>query len=532
MNIMVASNMHSKNKRVKANLTSSPPKANKTKKFIKNNRINISEELEIFQHIVNSLGDEVFVTRLNGDIVYVNDAAIEDSGHAKKYLLNRNFLDFLYEKISLKTWYNRYIFEIRKSKKSSTFLLKRVTKSGKIQTLEFNAACMHYNSSEYILIAGRNITEHIALIDDLRESEKLYRQLCEQSNDGICTLSLGGKIIYANKAAEEMVKVKFFKGKYPHFSKYLDLHSVQKIKNLFKKIKMGERVFFEKANILDKNGKIIPVEISSFPDYKNDKIFQVHCMFRDISKRSKMESLFLESQKMKALQLFIAGTTYEIDNPLKGLLTRAQNLIEKYKDRNFEYIGYKEYKDIINSLMRMREQIKYCCETTKRLIDINKRKVNMQNSSCNVNKVVTETIKMFEHELEVSNVKLITKLSANLPKSNISRVDLAQVLGNVFTNAIQSMLAGNEIVVRTSFLKKENKISVACIDQGIGISKEILPHVFEPFFTTKQRGLRKNAGLGLSIVYSIIKSVKGEITISSSPKQGTTVRIFLPIDTK
>ena len=72
-------------------------------------------------------------------------------------------------------------------------------------------------------------------------------------------------------------------------------------------------------------------------------------------------------------------------------------------------------------------------------------------------------------------------------------------------------------------------IRVDCQDDGVGIPKELLPKVFDPFFTTKPRGIDKSSGLGLYIVYSTVKSYKGEIFIKSDHRKGTTVTMLLPV---
>ena len=91
------------------------------------------------------------------------------------------------------------------------------------------------------------------------------------------------------------------------------------------------------------------------------------------------------------------------------------------------------------------------------------------------------------------------------------------------------MPSGGVIKVQTSLNKQGDMIMVNVIDQGVGITQEHLSKVFEPFFTTKERGLEKSAGLGLSIIYSIINAAGGFIHIKSSLRNGTTVQISLPV---
>ncbi len=505
------------------------PVKTKSLRIFDDDSVSALDELAIFHHVMDFTRDEILIVREDSRIVYLNDTAVEGFGYSKKYLLSKKLFQFFEGRITQAQWKRRYLGEVAKSKNPPVFLINRIGRWKKLSTLEISIAGFQFQLDKYYVVIGKNITHRMELIKKMRESENFYRQVCEQSTDAICTLSLDGKVIYANKAAEEMVKTKLSKTRSTHFSKYIESESVSVINKIFTKTKAGEGVAFERARIVDKTGKIITIEITSFPVYKAGKVFQIHCIFRDIGKRLQVENILLESQKMKAVQLFIAGTSHEIQNPLNGLLTRAQILIDRYGDRSFEYIGYNEFKNIIQTLITMRDQIKYCCDINNRLMDISKRKVKMQKAFCDVNAVISETVKMFEHELKFFDIHLKVRLGKDLPPVAMSRIDFNQVFVNIFTNALQSMLGGTDVTVRTKYLKKEKKVQIDCQDQGIGISKDILPRVFEPFFTTKQRGLKKNAGLGLSIVYSIVKAAKGNIRIISNERKGTTVQLYLPV---
>lgn len=283
-------------------------------------------------------------------------------------------------------------------------------------------------------------------------------------------------------------------------------------------------------NIKARNGKTIPAEFMASPIFIGKKVAQIHVIFRDMRQRKEMESLLRESEKMKALQNFVVGTTREIQQPLKGLMDRSQSLIDKYKDRHFEYIGYKEFNDIMKTLQTMNDQMRYCYDTTDRIVSLNRRRAKLEERHCSVNSMIREAVNMLKHSLEVSDITLKLRLSSRLPHVAIGPLEMSQVIDNVLTNAIQSLPSGGgKIQITTKYQKALNFVRIDYRDDGVGIPKEVLDHVFEPFFTTKPRGLEKSSGLGLSIVYSIVKTHQGEITIKSDFRKGTFVTILLPV---
>ena len=111
----------------------------------------------------------------------------------------------------------------------------------------------------------------------------------------------------------------------------------------------------------------------------------------------------------------------------------------------------------------------------------------------------------------------------------MSAVDLTQVLHNLVDNAVQAMPSGGQLTLKTALAPRKGEVLLEVSDQGVGIPEDQLSHVFEPFFTTKSRGLRKNSGLGLSIVHSLVCSSHGNLVVQSSLRKGTKVKVFLPI---
>jgi len=315
--------------------------------------------------------------------------------------------------------------------------------------------------------------------DDAVRMEELSRFFCEQAVDSIFIVDLKGIILYANKAAINLVNIppKDYVGR--SFRKFVHKSSMKKAWASFRRLsKKKVKVDRDEMNILDKKGNIVPVEFTSSPIYRDGKIVQVLAVVRDISRRKEVERLMRESEKMKAAANIITGTAKEIQYPLKGLLDRAQGLIENYKNRDYEYIGYKEFKDILDTLEIMRDQVKYCFDTTNRLLDLQKRKAGLRKSYCDVNKVVREAIKSVEHQLEVGDIKLQTKLNPKLPLASMQNIELTEIMTNILNNAIQSITKRGNIAIKTFYRKTEREIKIICKDDGIGIPKDTLSRIF------------------------------------------------------
>jgi two-component system, NtrC family, sensor kinase len=236
-----------------------------------------------------------------------------------------------------------------------------------------------------------------------------------------------------------------------------------------------------------------------------------------------------ENVNLEGLKLFISGTMYEIQHPVKGLLDSLQDLINKYGQKGFEYIGYKEFREIIKKIELMRDQTRRCFDITERILSLNRKKAGLTAKHCEINDAIKEALKMIDHDLQTSEIKIKLHLSPKIPCAAISPLELNHVLVNVFNNALQSFPgAGGVIHVRSYFKKDNQRVYIECKDEGVGISKEILPRIFDPFFTTKQRGLEKSSGLGLTVVQFILDACGGKIDVRSDLRKGTLVSISIP----
>ncbi|MDO8580639.1 MAG: PAS domain S-box protein [Candidatus Omnitrophota bacterium] len=486
-------------------------------------------QLSIFQLMIEVMGDQVIVIRKDGRIVFVNEAAAISYGFPLHELINKLIMQFNKEKMSFDQWQKEYFEPVKKAGKPISFTIERRVKGGAIRNIDVTAVYMRYESKEYMLCLARDITDRLARIKEVRESEDKYRLLSEQAGEAIFTLNLEGHVVYVNKAGKALLSLPTSRIIGSHFKKNIDKRSLVKAWKDFLRVKQGTPMLQKELNIRDSAHRLIPVEFTASPIYRNGRVIEILIIVRNIARRKEVERLLRDAEKAKALELFIAGTVNEIRNPLKNVLDKAQTIIGKYKHRDFEFIGYREYKEILQSLEAMRDQLQSCCDTTSQLTMLSHKKAGLQKQYCQVNAVIKEAINQLRRHLDASEVSLKLQLADHLPAANIGAVELTQVIVNILMNAIESVTGKGEIHLKTFYKKSEKKIHFVCQDTGAGIARENLPRVFDPFFTTKNKGAEKSPGLGLSIVDSIIKACKGDIFITSSLHKGTIVNTVLPV---
>lgn len=216
----------------------------------------------------------------------------------------------------------------------------------------------------------------------------------------------------------------------------------------------------------------------------------------------------------------------EINSPLKTISLSSQKLLDTYKKKNFEYISYKDFKQLLFTLEQMNKQIQRCYLSAQDITGLDKSKIKQE--SCDINEVIKEVLKPFRSKFVNSKIKPYIRLGQNVPLVKLNKLDGHQVIYNILTNSVKAMPAGGGIRIRTSYDLKIKMVVIEISDDGVGISQQRLAKIFEPFVTTKEQEVEQSSGLGLSIVNAIVQGSGGSINIHSSLRKGTQVRIFLP----
>ena len=225
----------------------------------------------------------------------------------------------------------------------------------------------------------------------------------------------------------------------------------------------------------------------------------------------------MKSERLAMVGQLAAGVAHEINNPLGSILIYSHLLIE---DLEKEDPRRGNIEKIVNQATR-------CKKIVKGLLDFS-RQTEPEMKLSDINTIVKEVLSLVERQVMFHNIKVIKKLSPDLPTILLDKNQIQQVLMNIILNAVEAMDGQGKLTVET--FSDEEYVKTKFTDTGCGISEENMKKLFQPFFTTKETG--HGTGLGLSISYGIIRKHNGKISVSSKIGKGSTFTIVLPVREK
>lgn len=232
----------------------------------------------------------------------------------------------------------------------------------------------------------------------------------------------------------------------------------------------------------------------------------------------------IHEDKMIALGKLVSSAVHEINNPLSGILALARLMYQKIEEGN---VGEEDLREFKYYLHLIDTEAARCSNIVGNLLSFS-RQQKTEHKYFQLNDVIQRVVLLFGHKMELHRTHLKLELCENLPEMLGNAGQIQQCLINLLFNAMEAMPNGGEVTIRTYFEKTHNFIGMEVEDSGPGIPKEIISQIFEPFFSTKQQD--KGVGLGLSVVYGIIKDHQGSIYVKNEVGKGANfiIRFFLP----
>ena len=358
------------------------------------------------------------------------------------------------------------------------------------------------------LVAQASIAlESVRLVDLHDDGRKSWQEVVDAIALALCIVDRTGSIRRANRAFAELVDAPPASLIGRPWNAFVPPAWVPEIRRVLAErassgaeLETGERCY----------------SLSTVPISQGDPSTTV-LLFDDQTERRQLQDQLIQSEKMSAIGQLIAGIAHDLNNPLASVVGFADFLSE-LKDVP---AGIREPLSVI------REEAERASNIVKNLLGF-ARKQERQRRPVNLAPMLESTLALLRNQLLGYHVEARVDIEPDLPLVALDPNQMQQVLVNLINNAAQAVASTGRpgtVTVRARRLLDGVAIDVA--DDGPGMSRELAEQVFEPFFTTK--GVGEGTGLGLSMVYGIVKQHGGYVGIASELGVGTRVTVHLPI---
>ncbi|GHV94149.1 PAS domain-containing sensor histidine kinase [Spirochaetia bacterium] len=332
---------------------------------------------------------------------------------------------------------------------------------------------------------------------------------------GILVCDENHNLVMANKCAQRLLPMNYTEGA-ALWTAVLDEH----ITDFFKDTLLNSDRVLDREIDTALQGHNRLLSISVLPLVRQRRITGSLIYIADITEKRSRESRLRRAENLASLTTLAAGVAHEIKNPLGSISIHLQLMQKALAKSKEAAIGpLNKYIDVLNEEVERLNHI-----VVDFLFAV--RPMTLELREGNINTLITELTGFVNYEMEQSRIRVLLELDEDLPPILMDERYMKQVLLNLIKNAQAAMGKGGLLTIATSHVDNEIRISIC--DTGVGISEKNLAKIFEPYFTTKESG----TGLGLTLVFKIIREHQGEISVDSREGEGTNFEISLPIHEK
>lgn len=232
-----------------------------------------------------------------------------------------------------------------------------------------------------------------------------------------------------------------------------------------------------------------------------------------------------QEDRLTSLGRLVASVCHEINNPISSIVTFNKLILSHIRDNSLPPEGMAAFEKYLD--LSVKEALR-CGDIVKTLLTFARQK-KIEADHIDLIEMVKTILLLTGYQLQMAGVSV----SIQMPEAPFTAWGdyalMQQCLMNLFFNAIEAMPKGGTLTVTGGKLRKEEqRVWLSISDTGHGINPEDLPRIFEPFYSTKGNG--KGVGLGLSMVYGIIREHNGTIDVQSEPGRGATFKMVLPAE--
>jgi PAS domain S-box-containing protein len=480
----------------------------------------LRESEERYRDLFENASDLIQSCTMEGKCIYVNKAWRDALGYSEKEVLNLNFWDIIHPDYLVRC--KQTLQRVTSGETINNIETVFVAKDGRLIQVEGNINPVRKEEKVVAIRAiFRDITERKEANKKLLESEERYRDLFENANDLIQSVSLDGHFVYVNKAWRDALGYTDKEVEKLTLWDIIHPDSLQHCEKVFQKVIQGQTQFVETAFVA-KDGKVIFVEGNANLYSGANKVMATRGIFRDITERKLAEEKMRKIDQMKTE--FLSNVSHELRTPLQSIsgFTKlimngqvpdpaTQQEFFQIIDRETMHLG-----NLINSLLDMSRLESGRFQIFRKLIP--------------VHETIVDSIKMFRTLAREKNIILTENMPPQIPEMEVDNERLRQVIINLLSNAIKFSDPGGSIHVNVEI--RDSQLLFQVIDHGTGIREQAMQHLFERFYRAEGETARGGTGLGLYISKQIIEAHGGRIWAESKFGEGSTFSFTLPLDFK
>ncbi len=399
----------------------------------------------------------------------------------------------------------------------------------------------HIEPEPYIVdmlsvIASRAASEceRMHFVRELSRSEERFRTIFNSTAEAIVGVDMAGKVSFCNPSA---IKILGYEKESDLVGNcFYHLICTDQEDHGFKSctecpfiaaILSGEKITSE-DRFAHHDGHEVPVEYWGHPMNSDNKLIGGVVTFIDISRRKTLEKQLQHSQRMEAIGTLTGGIAHDFNNILTVISGYVGLLQSQLADD----------AKLLSRIMKIGEAAERGSKLTNGLLAYSRKK-SEPSTPLDLNQLTMKVQDFIDQIIGESIQKKLT-LSQQPLVVLADSSQLEQVLVNLATNARDAMRSGGTLTIALEQAEVDRNFCqgygygepgkyalITVADSGIGIPKDIQQKIFDPFFTTKDTG--KGTGLGLAMVWGIIKQHKGYVVVDSSPGEGSRFKIYLPL---
>ena len=400
----------------------------------------------------------------------------------------------------------------------------------------------HELETDYSSALTRKLDKKVRQLEDekerLIESEEKYRRLVEVLRDDYFFYTHDKDSFFSYVSPSIINVLGYTPSEFiTHLSDYMTAEPVNIDVTLYmEQSRRGIKQPPFEIEMYHKDGSIHRIELSEFPVIdKYGQVVSVEGIAHDITKRLSMENQLAkaqkylqQAQKMESIGNLAGGIAHDFNNILTSIIGVSELLLDDLQPGSLEQENVFE---IIKAGRRGSDLVKQILAFS--------RQPEQQKIPVRIQQVLKEVLQLCRSTIP-SNIELINDIQTDCGFVLADPTQLHQIAMNLITNAYHAVgqtggkistqlkeivLSADEVIIHS--LEPGNYALLSVSDNGCGIKPAHLEKIFEPYFTTKEKG--KGTGLGLAVVYGLVKNHGGNIKVYSEEKQGSTFSVYLPV---